>query len=42
MATHNNADGTGGMDASIRFPEEQARAEVRAPRFFDFARGISR
>ncbi|KAJ6476619.1 putative L-ascorbate oxidase [Mycena vulgaris] len=28
MATHNNVDGTGGMDASIRFPEEQARVEV--------------
>ncbi|KAJ7249598.1 heme peroxidase [Mycena rebaudengoi] len=27
MATHNTADGTGGMDGSIRFPEEQARAE---------------
>ncbi|KAJ7658392.1 heme peroxidase [Mycena polygramma] len=29
MATHNIADGTGGLDASIRFDEEQARAEVR-------------
>ncbi|KAJ7658396.1 heme peroxidase [Mycena polygramma] len=27
MATHNIADGTGGLDASIRFDEEQARAE---------------
>ncbi|KAF7333698.1 Peroxidase [Mycena venus] len=27
MATHNIADGTGGMDASIRFDEEQARPE---------------
>ncbi|KAF7339190.1 Peroxidase [Mycena venus] len=27
MATYNVADGTGGMDASIRFTEEQARAE---------------
>ncbi|KAF7349744.1 Peroxidase [Mycena sanguinolenta] len=27
MATHNIADGTGGLDASIRFAEEQARAE---------------
>ncbi|KAJ6538119.1 heme peroxidase [Mycena capillaripes] len=27
MATHNLADGTGGMDASIRFAEEQARPE---------------
>ncbi|KAK6996397.1 peroxidase [Favolaschia claudopus] len=27
MATHNVADGTGGLDASIRFEEEQARAE---------------
>jgi hypothetical protein len=29
MATHNVEDGTGGMDGSIRFAEEQARAEVR-------------
>lgn len=29
MATCNSADGTGGLDASIRFAEEQARAEVR-------------
>jgi hypothetical protein len=28
MATHNVDDGTGGLDASIRFGEEQARAEV--------------
>ncbi|KAF7341549.1 Peroxidase [Mycena venus] len=27
MATHNSTDGTGGMDASIRFTEEQARPE---------------
>ncbi|KAF8144293.1 heme peroxidase [Mycena galopus ATCC 62051] len=27
MATHNITDGTGGLDASIRFAEEQARAE---------------
>ncbi|KAF7340302.1 hypothetical protein MVEN_01949300 [Mycena venus] len=27
MATHNVVDGTGGLDASIRFPEEQARSE---------------
>ncbi|KAJ7186076.1 heme peroxidase [Mycena filopes] len=27
MATHNISDGTGGLDASIRFPEEQARGE---------------
>ncbi|KAJ7838158.1 heme peroxidase [Mycena leptocephala] len=27
MATHNVDDGTGGLDASIRFGEEQARAE---------------
>ncbi|KAK7045241.1 peroxidase [Favolaschia claudopus] len=27
MATHNVADGTGGLDASIRFAEEQARPE---------------
>jgi hypothetical protein len=31
MATHNIADGTGGLDASIRFPEEQSRGEVRDP-----------
>ncbi|KAF8189461.1 heme peroxidase [Mycena galopus ATCC 62051] len=28
MATHNSTDGTGGLDASIRFAEEQARPEV--------------
>ncbi|KAJ6460018.1 heme peroxidase [Mycena sanguinolenta] len=27
MATHNSTDGTGGLDASIRFTEEQARPE---------------
>ncbi|KAK7018121.1 peroxidase [Favolaschia claudopus] len=27
MATHNAADGTGGLDASIRFPDEQRRPE---------------
>ncbi|KAJ7611543.1 heme peroxidase [Mycena polygramma] len=27
MATHNVEDGTGGLDASIRFPAEQARSE---------------
>ncbi|KAJ7728291.1 putative L-ascorbate oxidase [Mycena maculata] len=27
VATHNSIDGTGGLDASIRFAEEQARAE---------------
>ncbi|KAJ6535599.1 hypothetical protein B0H19DRAFT_1271340 [Mycena capillaripes] len=27
MATHNVVDGTGGMDASIRFDEEQIRTE---------------
>ncbi|KAJ7267782.1 heme peroxidase [Mycena rebaudengoi] len=27
MATHNVADGTGGLDASIRFAEEQSRGE---------------
>ncbi|KAJ7439092.1 heme peroxidase [Mycena latifolia] len=27
MATHNSADGSGGMDASIRFADEQARPE---------------
>lgn len=31
MATHNIVDGTGGLDASIRFPEEQSRGEVRDP-----------
>lgn len=29
MATHNVEDGTGGLDASIRFSEETSRAEVR-------------
>ncbi|KAJ7860165.1 hypothetical protein B0H13DRAFT_2355770 [Mycena leptocephala] len=38
MATHNNADGTGGMDVSIRFPEEQARAENAADRFNNILR----
>ncbi|KAF7368526.1 Peroxidase [Mycena venus] len=33
MATYNNVDGTGGMDASIRFAEEQARAENAADGF---------
>ncbi|KAF7342268.1 Peroxidase [Mycena venus] len=28
MATHNKADGTGGMDASIRFAEEQGRPKA--------------
>lgn len=28
MATHNITDGTGGMDASLRFADEQVRAEV--------------
>ncbi|KAJ6578269.1 heme peroxidase [Mycena capillaripes] len=28
MATHNIDDGTGGLDASIRFPEEMSRDEV--------------
>jgi hypothetical protein len=28
MATHNVEDGTGGLDGSIRFREEQARSEV--------------
>ena len=28
MATHNVEDGTGGLDGSIRIPEEQDRAEV--------------
>jgi hypothetical protein len=28
MATHNVKDGTGGLDASIRFAEEQSRPEV--------------
>jgi hypothetical protein len=28
IATHNIEDGTGGMDASIRFSEEQERPEV--------------
>jgi hypothetical protein len=29
MATYNTTDGTGGMDASIRFAAERARSEVR-------------
>ncbi|KAJ7662949.1 heme peroxidase [Mycena rosella] len=35
MATHNSEDGTGGLDASIRFPEEQARAENAGDGFLD-------
>jgi hypothetical protein len=34
MATHNVTDGTGGLDASIRFAEESLRAEVGAPHWF--------
>ncbi|KAF8126229.1 heme peroxidase [Mycena galopus ATCC 62051] len=30
MATHNSTDGTGGLDASIRFAEEQQRPENRS------------
>jgi hypothetical protein len=33
MATHNVADGTGGLDASIRFLEETSRPEVCCPLF---------
>ncbi|KAF8186579.1 heme peroxidase [Mycena galopus ATCC 62051] len=32
VATHNITDGTGGLDASIRFAEEQARAELNVCR----------
>ncbi|KAJ7853387.1 hypothetical protein B0H13DRAFT_2358985 [Mycena leptocephala] len=35
---HNNADGTGGTDVSIRFPEEQARAENAADGFNNILR----
>ncbi|KAJ7186110.1 heme peroxidase [Mycena filopes] len=35
MATHNSDDGTGGLDASIRFPEEQARPENAGNGFFN-------
>ncbi|KAJ7186127.1 heme peroxidase [Mycena filopes] len=35
MATHNSKDGTGGLDASIRFPEEQARPENAGNGFFN-------
>ncbi|KAJ7050671.1 heme peroxidase [Mycena amicta] len=35
MATHNRTDGTGGMDASIRFDEEQARPEDAGDGFFN-------
>jgi hypothetical protein len=31
MATYNIVDGTGGIDASIQFQEEQSRAEVVPP-----------
>ncbi|KAJ6526715.1 heme peroxidase [Mycena capillaripes] len=41
MATHNITDGTGGMDASIRFPEEQARAENAADGFNNTLRILS-
>jgi hypothetical protein len=33
MATYNVADGTGGLDASIRFLEETSRSEVRRAQF---------
>jgi hypothetical protein len=29
MVTYNKADGTGGLDASIRFEDEHARPEVK-------------
>ncbi|KAK7039862.1 hypothetical protein R3P38DRAFT_3468987 [Favolaschia claudopus] len=34
MATHNIADGTGGLDASIRFDEERLRPEAPLFQFF--------
>ncbi|KAJ7821314.1 heme peroxidase [Mycena olivaceomarginata] len=34
MATHNTMDGTGGLDSSIRFAEEQARPENAGDGFF--------
>jgi hypothetical protein len=34
MATHNVEDGTGGLDASIRFQEEQSRPEVCCMQFW--------
>ncbi|KAJ7801256.1 heme peroxidase [Mycena olivaceomarginata] len=34
MATHSVTDGTGGLDASIRFAEESLRAEIGAPHWF--------
>ncbi|KAJ7260472.1 heme peroxidase [Mycena haematopus] len=37
VATHNVLDGTGGLDASIRFPEEQARAENNGNGFVNTA-----
>ncbi|KAJ6542186.1 heme peroxidase [Mycena vulgaris] len=35
MATHNVEDGTGGLDASIRFSEEQSRAQNAGDGFFN-------
>ncbi|KAJ7288756.1 heme peroxidase [Mycena rebaudengoi] len=37
MATHNVEDGTGGLDASIRFPEEQKRSEFTGNRYVSLA-----
>jgi hypothetical protein len=37
MATHNIADGTGGMDGSIRFSEEQSRPEASGVWFLALA-----
>ncbi|KAJ7891536.1 heme peroxidase [Mycena leptocephala] len=42
MATHNSADGTGGMDASIRFTEEQARPEDAGTGFDNTVRVLQR
>ncbi|KAJ7314241.1 heme peroxidase [Mycena albidolilacea] len=41
MATYNSADGTGGLDASIRFAEEQARAENAGDAFSNTMQIIS-
>ncbi|KAJ7084921.1 hypothetical protein C8R44DRAFT_894031 [Mycena epipterygia] len=41
MATHNITDGTGGLDASIRFTEEQARPENAGDGFKNTANILS-
>ncbi|KZV89491.1 heme peroxidase [Exidia glandulosa HHB12029] len=42
MATYNVADGTGGMDSSIRFKEEQSRAENVGDSFSNTLRVLDR